>query len=201
MTSVFASPMFARWLAQVDALDEALTDLAAASGGAPLTPKLNTEPGPFGRYFFARSWCGCDGRPAQFTNSMRSSAGQPLGDDACVVDVRLHPERQRLDAEREQERRVRRERRADVAQLLGAQPGEEGVLAEVAVPVEAAVVGDLLVEEREPVVRPVEAPDSDDDAAEGRAVPAEELGRRVDDDVGAPLDRAVEVRASRPSSR
>src|SRR4029453_843855 len=37
----------------------------------------------------------------------------------------------------------------DVAQLLGAKAGEEAVLAEVAVPVESAVVRHLLVEERE----------------------------------------------------
>ena len=33
----------------------------------PFTPKENTEPGPSGRYFFARSKCGCEGRPEKFT--------------------------------------------------------------------------------------------------------------------------------------
>ena len=65
---------------------------------------------------------------------------QPFGDITGVVDVRLHPERQRLDALSEQEAECGGEHGADVAQLLGAQAGEEGVLAEVAGPVEAAVV-------------------------------------------------------------
>ena len=118
---------------------------------------------------------------------------EPLGDGARVVDVRLDAVRQRLDALREQERRVRRERRADVAQLLGAQAREERVLAEVARPLQSAVARHRLAEERELLGVPVEAARLDDDAAEGRAVPAEELRGRVRDDVGAPLDRAVEV--------
>ena len=37
-------------------------------------------------------------------------------------------------------------------------------------------------------------PGLDDDAADARAVAADELRRRVDHDVGAPLDRAAEIR-------
>ena len=146
MTSVFASPMLARWLAR------STLSMKRCRPRCP-RPSLDAEAEhrarPFGRYFFARSWCGC-ARQARPVHELDARVGdQPLGDELRVVDVRLHPERQRLDAQREQERRVRRERRADVAQLLGAQPGEEAVLAEVAVPVEAAVVRHLLVEQRE----------------------------------------------------
>ena len=164
-----------------------------ARGRPPLTPKLKTEPGPFGRYLLRALVVRMRGEPGPVHELDAVVGGQPFGDGAGVVDVRLHPVGKGLDAQREQERGVRRERRTDVAQLLGAQAGEERVLAEVAVPVESAVVGDLLVEEREAVVRPVEASALDDDAAEGRAVTAEELGGRVDDDVGAPLDRTVQV--------
>ena len=48
---------------------------------------------------------------------------EPLRDGSRVVDVRLDAVGQRLDARREQERRVRRERGADVAQLLDAGVG------------------------------------------------------------------------------
>ena len=120
---------------EVHRLDEA----SGRQRGRPCTTKLKTLPGPFGRYFCARSWCGCAGSPAQQHRFDPRVGVEPFGDGAGVVDVRLDAVRKRLDALREQERRVRRERRADVAQLLGAQPGEEGVLAEVARPLEAAV--------------------------------------------------------------
>ena len=69
MTRVFASPMLARWLAR-------FTDSMNfwPPSRPPFTTKENTEPGPFGRYFFARSKCGCSGSPAQNTFSMRGSA-------------------------------------------------------------------------------------------------------------------------------
>ena len=78
-----------------------------------------------------------------------------------------------------------------VAELDGAGPHDEGPLGEV--PGEHhAVEGRLgLVEHREAlgVLGPGEPAAVDDRAAEGRAVAADELGQRVDDDVGAVLDR------------
>jgi hypothetical protein len=47
----------------------------------------------------------------------------------------------------------------------------------------------------------VELPAVDDDAADRGAVTAEELGRRVHDDVGAVLERAQQERASGPCCR
>ncbi len=106
----------------------------------------------------------------------------------------LQAEGKRLDPLREQPGRVRGEGGSDVAQLFCAQAGEEGVLAEIAVPVEPAIGGNRLVEEREVLIGPVETAGLDDDTAEGRAVSAKELGGRMDHDVGSPLDRTVEVR-------
>src|SRR4030095_6347461 len=107
---------------------------------------------------------------------------EPLRDGTGVVDMRLDAVRQRLDALREQERRGRRERRPDVTQLLGPEAREEGVLAEVARPLEAPVTRHGLAEERELVAVPVEPARLHDDAAERRAVSAEELRGRVRDD-------------------
>ena len=118
---------------------------------------------------------------------------EPLCDDPRVGDVRIHPERKCFNALGQQERGVRGEDGADVAQLLRTQAGEEGVFAEVARPVEVAVGVYGNVEQRELVAVPVESAGFDHDAAHGGSVPAEELGRRVDDDVGPPLHRTVEV--------
>ena len=106
----------------------------------------------------------------------------------------LHPEREGLDTGREQPGGVGGERRADIAQLLGAQAGEERVLAEVAMPVEPAVARHGLVEQGEVLIGPVEPTALDDDATEGGAGSSEELGGGVGDHVCAPLDRAIQVR-------
>ena len=86
-----------------------------------------------------RRGAGWSARPAQFTHATRGSSLQPLGDGAGVGDVRVHALRQRLDALQQQEGRVRAQRGADVAQLLAAELGEEGVLAEVLPPLQPAV--------------------------------------------------------------
>jgi hypothetical protein len=52
-------------------------------------------------------------------------------------------------------------------------------------------------EARELAVAPVEVAAVDDDAADGGAVAADMLGRRVDDDVGAMFERTVQVRRKR----
>ena len=75
--------------------------------------------------------------------------------------------------------------------------------AEVARVDEAVVARVRLVVVREAlrVLRVVEGAAVDDHAGDRRAMPAEVLGRRVDDDVGAPLERADQVRASRRCCR
>ncbi len=105
--------------------------------------------------------------------------------------MRLQPVRERLDALREQEGGVRGEDRADVAQLLRAEPGEERVLAEVAGPVEAAVARDRLVEQREPGAVPVEQAGLDYDSAEAQFVPSMEVS--LDADQASRVVRLVEA--------
>ena len=92
---------------------------------------------------------------------------------------------------------VRRDRRAEVAQQLHARLDDVreavadrgGVARAVVRRVGLGEAGELL-----DVLRPLEPAAVDDDAADDRAVAAEELGGRVDDDVGAVLERADEVR-------
>ena len=126
---------------------------------------------------------------------------EPLGDRLRVGDVRLHPQRQRLHALQDQERVERRQHAAEVAQALDAQLGGEAVLAEVVPEAQVAVGRDRLGHHREVAVVPGEAARVDDRAADRRAVAAEVLGRGVQDDVGAEVQRAAEVRARRASSR
>ncbi len=112
----------------------------------------------------------------------------------------LHAQRERLHAEEELLRVERRERRAEVAQHVDASANRERDVAqarEVAedVPELQAVVALVgLGEERVAAAAPVEVAAVDDDAADGGAVPAEPLGERLDDDSGAVLDRAAQVR-------
>ena len=120
--------------------------------------------------------------------------GEEVGDGGGVGEVGVHPLGQRLHPLHQQEGVERRQRRADVAELLGTQARAERVLAEVAPPRQAAVRGDRLGHPREVAVAPVEAPGFDHHPAERGAVAAEELGGRVHDDVGAPLDRPAQVR-------
>ena len=109
----------------------------------------------------------------------------------------LHPQAQRLEPLDEQERVERRDRRPDVALVL--EPCLQDVLRGT------QRLGQL--REDQPVVRRigfgevgepatrdvVELPAVDDDAADRRAVSADELRRRVHDDVGAMAQRLAEV--------
>ncbi len=83
---------------------------------------------------------------------------------------------------------------AEVAQAQRMAGNGEGEVAEGLVEAQA-VIGRLgLGQGRELVVlRPVEAAGIDDDAAHRVAVAGEELGRRMDDDVGAPFERPAEI--------
>jgi hypothetical protein len=75
---------------------------------------------------------------------------------------------------------------------VGAAGGREAL---ERLPMHEAVVARVgLGEAGEPAAAPVEIAAVDDDAADRRAVAADVLGGRVDDDVDAPLDRAVEHR-------
>ena len=117
--------------------------------------------------------------------------GQVGGDGPGVGLVALEPHGHRLEALKEQEGVEGRQGGAGVAQLDGAGPHGEGPLGEVAGE-DDTVEGRLgLVEHREAVgvVGPREPAAVDDGPAEGGAVAADELGQRVDDDIGAVLER------------
>lgn len=70
----------------------------------------------------------------------------------------------------------------------------ESEVAEGLVEADAVIAGRRLGHLRELAVVPREAAGFDDDSAHRRAVPAEILGHRIDDDVGAVPDRLAQVR-------
>ena len=87
-----------------------------------------------------------------------------------------------------------RDRRPEIAQAEHAAGDGEGEIAERLVQHDAAIFGPRLRQHR--IVagfRPVERAAVDDDAAHRIAVAADELGQRMDDDVGAVLDRPHQV--------
>ena len=106
----------------------------------------------------------------------------------------LHAKRQRLDAGQDQERVERRQRRPDVAQAQHPAGDGEGEIAEGLVQHDAVVFGPRLAQHRIAVLaRPVERAGVDDHAADRVAVAAEEFRQRMNDDVGAVVDRLAEV--------
>ena len=113
---------------------------------------------------------------------------------ARVRDVPLHPQRQRLEPLEEEERVERAHARAEVAQRLRADLHQIAVHAERLVELKAVVRGGRIGDDREAAVRPVERARVDDHTADARAVAADELRRRVQHDVRAPVDRPAQVR-------
>ena len=97
-------------------------------------------------------------------------------------------------AGQDQEGVERRDRRAEIAQAEHAAGDGEGEIAEGLVQHDAAIFGARLRQHR--IVagfRPVEGAAVDDHAAHRIAVAADELGQRMDDDVGAVLDRPHQI--------
>ena len=156
----------------------------------PLRSKLNTAPAPRGSSALASAWLAwpfelrvADGRDQRLR-------GEELHHLARVLDVARHAQRQRLDALQHQPRGVRAHAGAEVAQALAARAQQEGAVGALLAEHHAveALVG--LVEFGESRgLAPVEAPAVDQHATDHRAVAAEELGRRVEDQVGAVLER------------
>ena len=83
--------------------------------------------------------------------------------------------------------------RTDVAQALRARLHQETVLAEGLEKPHPVIARRGIDHARIFSVRPVEAARIHDDAADARAVPADEFGGRMKDDVRPPLDGAAEV--------
>ena len=101
-----------------------------------------------------------------------------------------HAQVQRLDALQDLERGHRRHAGAEVAQALAPRAQQEGARARLLLEVHAVEAG-VGRGQRLELARglPVEAPGVDQHAADRDAVAAEELGRRVVQQVGAELER------------
>lgn len=114
-----------------------------------------------------------------------------------VLRVALAAQRQRLEPEDELLRGEGVEAGANVALQLDARADDEADGAERLPELEPVVARGWLDELREArgVGAPVELAAVDDDAADCGAVPADPLGRRVHDDVGAVVKGADEVAA------
>ncbi len=122
---------------------------------------------------------------------------QILGNRQRIVAMALDAQRQRLDAGENQEGVEGRERRPEIAQAEHAGGDGEGEIAEGLAQHDALIFGARLRQERiAALAHPVEGAAIDDHAADGIAMAAKILGRRMDDDVGAVLDRAHADRAS-----
>src|SRR5690606_21055481 len=123
---------------------------------------------------------------------------QPCRDGRCIVAVTLHPERQGFKPREDEEGVERRNRRTQVAQAKYACCDGEGEIAEGLVKDHAAIVRPRLGQKRNLArLRPVEVAAVNKDAADGIAMAADELGKRMDDYVCAMLYRADEVGRSK----
>ena len=121
---------------------------------------------------------------------------QPFRNGERILAMARHAQRQRLAAREDEEGVERRDRRAEVAQAHDARGDGEGEVAERLGELHA-VVGRVRLDQRLVAVlgaQPIERAAIDDDAADRVAVPADELGQRVHDDVGAVLLRLAQVR-------
>src|SRR5688572_20873774 len=118
---------------------------------------------------------------------------QELGDGLRVRGVALHPQGKRLQALQEEEAVERAEGGAPVPEHLDAGLQDKRKFAERGVDLQPVVGGVWFGEARELSVVPGEGAAVHYDTADRRAVPADELGRRVDDDVGAVLQGVDQV--------
>ncbi len=124
---------------------------------------------------------------------------QPPGQLEGIVDVALHPQRQRLQSLQEQERVEGTERGAEVAETLDPSPDGEGDVAEGPVRSEhlgedqAVVPGRRFGEEGELAVAPVEIARVDDHPTDRIAVPADPLGGGRHHDVGPVVDGTDQI--------
>ncbi|GBE22420.1 hypothetical protein BMS3Bbin01_01795 [bacterium BMS3Bbin01] len=116
-----------------------------------------------------------------------------LRDQLGVGDMLSHPERQRLEAQEQQERVERRQRGPGVAQEFGACLHQVRILSEILPEPEVVVGGGGVGEKREVAVVPRESAALDDAAGDHGAMASDELGGRVGDDIGSVLERPAQV--------
>ena len=153
------------------------------------------ELAPLGRYFLARSWCGWLARSGIGDPVDICVAFQIFGHSLCIGHVAIHAQAQCLDAHQRVPTVLGRLAGADVTQCLDTRLDAEGRQAHAGqIGVDQAVVAGIgRGEVVEAPAGPVEVAAVDDDAADGGAVAAQELGGAVGDDVGAPFERAAEI--------
>ena len=112
-----------------------------------------------------------------------------------VVRLALHAQRQRLDALHDHEGVERRDAAPQIAHSLGPALGDESQLSEGFRESQPVIAFRRLGQHRVLTVVPIVGSALDDHAAHRRAVSAEPLGRRLDDDGSAVLDRTAQVAA------
>ena len=190
--------MLARWLCSSSASTNRLPGLDPALDARRPRPRRR----PWAGTAAASSYHGLDGQARRSATVSTSSRASSHSARACAFcDVPLHAQRQRLDALEQQEGVERGDRRADVAQQLHPQLDQRYAPAGRAPRPRSSGRGSwgpasVKSGEALGVRAAVEVAAVDDDAADRGAVPAEELGRRVHDDVGAVLERAAAGTAS-----
>src|ERR1017187_8566855 len=114
---------------------------------------------------------------------------EELGYGKGILRVALHTEMKRFGALQQQEGIERRERRAGVAQTLHPGLENERQWSKRFRVGNSVVRGIGFHEVREtPLTIRTEVPGTPDQAAVARAPPANKLGRRIDDNIGSPLD-------------
>lgn len=175
---------------------EAVDDLGAGGGAALDTDGEDTAV-PAGEVLGGRLVGGVRGQAGVGDPVDVLVLLEPLGEGEGVGGVTLGTERERLETEDELLRAEGVEGGAEVAEELDADTDRERNGAKGLPELEAVVTLGRLRElgEARRVLAPVELARVDDDTANGRAVAADPLGRRVDDNVRTVLDRLAEVAA------
>src|SRR2546421_7810089 len=117
-------------------------------------------------------------------------------DGQCRLTVAWHAQVQRLDPLQQQERAKRSERRPKRSDGFHASFHGEAEIAEGLVEEHSVIATRWCGHLRELAVSPVKLSGLDDDSAHGRAVTAQVLGRGMNYDVGAVLQRSAQKRRS-----
>ena len=120
---------------------------------------------------------------------------EELRDFERILNMPVHPQRQRLDAGQGQKRVHRRQGRAEISEAHRARLCRKGEIAEILVEFEA-VIGRLRIGQGAEAVafRPIEAPRFDEHTAQGMPVAGQKLRRRMADKVGAPVEGPAQIR-------
>ena len=177
---------------ELEAVDEFL-----ASRNPALNAETEDRPGAFGQVFLHGGMVRAAGQAGVADPCYFGMGVQELGRFLCVLHVAFHAQAERFQSLQEEERIERRDAAANVAQHLDARPGNKCRSAQVGK--DQPMIGVIrLVEIREARISfPFKIAAVHDHAADGGAVPADELGGGMDDDIRAPLERPEKVRCGK----